>query len=467
MFNDRRRGAGFWSGCFKFHNIICDGDRTDWTRPRTGGLKQGGTYWYYYRLNDHHEAYDDSRPWTTYCPLLPGQELNVLDVPIEMVDPPVRARSASADVASVLASLASTQTLDPDDKYAALQPEPPSKVHLRCISDVALNRTYGEVAAPDTVPVSPRAPVSASHRRIRSDESRPSKRAKLGRPVTRDSYCSARSCHFTQSEESIHYVPVMDDPVDIVKSPRPVSAHFMASNPILPQKSDTYSERPVTRSGPDSRSSFESDIPEYYTSHCHKDEADRHSVHSDPASCAPRSLQNVQFNSAGGSADKQSDGSHTGFYQQQTHQQQDDRRPRSEISAVSALSGSSSASNDSEPFQPDQDALTAPSESSPQSDTGAFEIWSPSFSAATISTGGLNTPFRLSAHYSRNSTAYVHDDDSLENITNKLRSLETSPQTNTSKSVPRTMLELPRLGGELSMAEAIFDELGYLGASIS
>ena len=80
MHHDRRRGTGFYSGCFKFHNIIFDGDGARWTRPRTGGLKQGRVYWYYYRTNDMDETYDDSREWTSTCPLLPGQRLNVIYV---------------------------------------------------------------------------------------------------------------------------------------------------------------------------------------------------------------------------------------------------------------------------------------------------------------------------------------------------------------------------------------------------
>ncbi len=59
----------------------------------------GGTYWYYvgsmsisnsyrtdrqqYKVDDDEECHNPSEPSTTLCPLLPGQRLNVLDLPIE------------------------------------------------------------------------------------------------------------------------------------------------------------------------------------------------------------------------------------------------------------------------------------------------------------------------------------------------------------------------------------------------
>lgn len=43
---DRRAGRGHWRGCHTFRNITCDGEgRT--IDGRDGGLKMGGTYWYF------------------------------------------------------------------------------------------------------------------------------------------------------------------------------------------------------------------------------------------------------------------------------------------------------------------------------------------------------------------------------------------------------------------------------------
>lgn len=44
---DRRTGPGHWRGCHTFENITCDGDTLDVSPSREGGLKMGGTYWYY------------------------------------------------------------------------------------------------------------------------------------------------------------------------------------------------------------------------------------------------------------------------------------------------------------------------------------------------------------------------------------------------------------------------------------
>lgn len=48
MTKDSRRGHGIWSGCHTFKDIICDGD-SDIHEARNGGLKMGGTYWYFVR----------------------------------------------------------------------------------------------------------------------------------------------------------------------------------------------------------------------------------------------------------------------------------------------------------------------------------------------------------------------------------------------------------------------------------
>lgn len=46
---DRRIGPGLWKGCFTFSNIIFDGSSAYPSSPRSGGLRMGGTYWFYVR----------------------------------------------------------------------------------------------------------------------------------------------------------------------------------------------------------------------------------------------------------------------------------------------------------------------------------------------------------------------------------------------------------------------------------
>lgn len=139
MYHDRRRGQGFFTGCFQFEGIVFDGSEVKWTKPRSGGLKQGGTYWYYFRLDDDVEAYDDLRECTAACPLMPGQVVNIIHVPREVPQSPVMKRSASVNLIGTLSQLSTLQTTDPQARYQAPQPPPVSKVHERCISDFALN----------------------------------------------------------------------------------------------------------------------------------------------------------------------------------------------------------------------------------------------------------------------------------------------------------------------------------------
>jgi hypothetical protein len=47
MRRDSRRGYGCWTGCHRFSNIVYDGDSNGFHEKREGGLKMGGTYWYY------------------------------------------------------------------------------------------------------------------------------------------------------------------------------------------------------------------------------------------------------------------------------------------------------------------------------------------------------------------------------------------------------------------------------------
>ncbi|KAA6406595.1 MAG: hypothetical protein FRX48_09650 [Lasallia pustulata] len=112
MQKDSRIGRGHWRGCHSFQNIICDGDSLSTTGSRDGGLMMGGKYWYYYRLDDDLEYHNPAEPFTTFCPFLPGQEVNVLDVPIEWKSPEEHSRSRSPSSAA-----SHVCTLDPQDRY--------------------------------------------------------------------------------------------------------------------------------------------------------------------------------------------------------------------------------------------------------------------------------------------------------------------------------------------------------------
>ncbi|PMD66505.1 uncharacterized protein K444DRAFT_517327 [Hyaloscypha bicolor E] len=119
MERDVRRSRSQWRGCYSFEDIICDGDGGS-SPKRTGGLKMGSTYYYYYELDDGTEHYDASIPFTTSCPYLPGQPVNLLWVPVEVQ--PLRFRSAS------MSSMTNgdIKTMNPADKFMTPRAPPPT-----------------------------------------------------------------------------------------------------------------------------------------------------------------------------------------------------------------------------------------------------------------------------------------------------------------------------------------------------
>ncbi|PGH15909.1 hypothetical protein AJ79_02076 [Helicocarpus griseus UAMH5409] len=113
MERDSRIGRGHWKGCHTFTNIICDGETNSPPPGRDGGLRMGGTYWYYYQLDNEVDFFNEAEPVTTSCPFLPGQPLNVLNVPINL---PSSDHHRSRD-ASPAPQRSSHETMNPEDKY--------------------------------------------------------------------------------------------------------------------------------------------------------------------------------------------------------------------------------------------------------------------------------------------------------------------------------------------------------------
>lgn len=108
---DTRRGGDQWTGCYTFDDITLDGEGAISSEVRSGGLKMGGTYWYYYSLDGGLvETHNEAEPHTTSCPLLPGQCVNVLEVPYEDF--------------SGSQKYSECQTLDPQDRYTNPRPAP-------------------------------------------------------------------------------------------------------------------------------------------------------------------------------------------------------------------------------------------------------------------------------------------------------------------------------------------------------
>ncbi|KAI9811542.1 MAG: hypothetical protein M1826_003145 [Phylliscum demangeonii] len=97
MEKDLRRGRGIWRGCHVLddHSAPPSPSGSASADP-PGGLRMGGTYWYYYILDGDLEAHNAVEPSTTVCPLIPGQPVNVLEVPVELGSDPRRGGSQSA-----------------------------------------------------------------------------------------------------------------------------------------------------------------------------------------------------------------------------------------------------------------------------------------------------------------------------------------------------------------------------------
>ncbi|TQS37535.1 hypothetical protein Golomagni_01983 [Golovinomyces magnicellulatus] len=131
MERDPRKARGQWRGCHRFKDITCDGDGFCGPK-RTGGLKMGSRYYYYYELDGSVEHYNEKMPYTTSCPYLPGQPVNYLWVPLEI--PRLRKRSAS--MSSVRSE--DLKTIDPTDKYVDLRIQPVSSTIPRSYTSTSV-----------------------------------------------------------------------------------------------------------------------------------------------------------------------------------------------------------------------------------------------------------------------------------------------------------------------------------------
>lgn len=424
MHHDRRRGTGNWSGCFKFHNIIFDGKNLTWTKPRTGGLKQGGTYWYYYRLDDRIEVYDDAKECTANCPLLPGQVMNVIEVPIEVSDRPNRSRSASAALVDDLDSLPHLHTLEPEDKFACLDPPPISRVHLRCRSDLALggrlehrpastgsnarirlsSRGSGRLGRELEVPRNERSGDRSSHTDRRSSKS------------LRRSWCSTVRSIASSSDREIQ------DTGSSVHNE--VEAE---SNPFWSREPACSSFRSEAATTPDEMvGQFQLRVDA-----CHDENVDEFGWAGRDTCIASGSVighgatfgHDVSSNYTPATRDWIRP--HTSYQPCTSPAERERQRPRLFSSPSRLVHGFHRVK-----FSPQHTS---------DSELDASDVFfSPTFTATTISSngGGLNTPFRLSDTHTTSIAPAVPDDNSIENVAEQLRSLD--PTDNRSPA--------PRLG---------------------
>ncbi|KAI9721596.1 MAG: hypothetical protein M1828_005086 [Chrysothrix sp. TS-e1954] len=112
MSKDKQKGHGHWFGTHFMKNIVCDGNPSQPVDERDGGLKMGGLYWYYYIRDGHTEFHNPAEASTNNCPLLPGQTVNVLEIPIE---PRLYSIRTSSELSLPL-------TMNPGDRFITPRP---------------------------------------------------------------------------------------------------------------------------------------------------------------------------------------------------------------------------------------------------------------------------------------------------------------------------------------------------------
>jgi len=96
-----------------------------------------------YQLNGDVEYHNPAEPSTTSCPLLPGQPVNVLEVPIQIGGEDQRSRNGSTSSGSP-----ATCTMNPDDKYINPRPVPVPKPSCFTTSQTSLQKMTVQSSSP-------------------------------------------------------------------------------------------------------------------------------------------------------------------------------------------------------------------------------------------------------------------------------------------------------------------------------
>ncbi|KAK4992591.1 hypothetical protein LTR66_006242 [Elasticomyces elasticus] len=523
---DPRKGSSYWTGCHKFKNIICDGELGGLTQPRTGGLKQGGRYWYYYRLDNENEHHDPTMPSTNACPLMPGQIVNIVDVPVEAQNGPVTARSLSVDAAHTLAP---RQTLEPTDKYVKPKLRPLSKLPRLFASLGALNKArerHAHMHDPqsdqiDQVDWAPEwgtrtktpPPCKSRQRSASSSRSNAAALSSLDcvrrQPVHENDRAIVGSPAAHNAErvsELAHYPSELQNPTADLKP-------FSAST-----SEDTPQNRPATRYGvlPTTDSDVDEGTPQ----------SELDSMFSNALRSCLAEAQDLIATHTGRGVDLTVSGVDSETNRQTQNAEPYDATPSETMSAPVAGDCPSLSRQDEE--RVDRTSQNQPSNTSPHpaenetrspasttlapkeaahsplSERSTFDISSPTFSAATVSSGGLDTPaWRLSSQSAtqwvvadrRDTSAEPRDHHHMLDLSSALqRQIDLhaqhapehagDPQTSAHSDV--TLQKTPdalardKLAGasgprpgflradvDLSTAEAEFDELRYLCGAIS
>ena len=95
-----------------------------------------------YRLDDEEDFCDPHRPQIKGCPLLPSQQLNILDVPVEVVQRPTRSFSDTANIS--LTSI--PMTLEPADRLTKVMKPRSKLLRYYASHDALCSRTTDRLA---------------------------------------------------------------------------------------------------------------------------------------------------------------------------------------------------------------------------------------------------------------------------------------------------------------------------------
>lgn len=99
-------------------------------------------------LDNDIEYYNEAEPTTTVCPLLPGQPVNVLNVPIILPD----SRSHGRSVSGSSQSSDHVRTMNPEDKYMNPRKPPPQPQPVRLQTSALISRQPSP-AQPSKLPI--------------------------------------------------------------------------------------------------------------------------------------------------------------------------------------------------------------------------------------------------------------------------------------------------------------------------
>lgn len=307
--------------------------------------------------------------------MIPGQVVNIIEVPIELMELPERCCSSS-NIEGSLSNWQQMQTLDPATKYAMLDPPPASKIHARSLSDGTLK---GRLENPP-LSILVEGPSPPSTPGLQCPESPSSVYRKDSRNgISRDSSICSRDTSYSAA------VPIKEDAIEHHRGLPYTSAQEPALSQLsevdeasIPSAVDQQRIDSIQAGGANMLTTM--DEPEMKTLNPMR----KHSA----LSIGPISIQNIQFYNE----------SRPGTMLNEDQEQYRPRvysLPNSEVKSseegspqVSPITTASrvppNAQDQDDDFSPDSDVVEE------------VDLGSPSFSIATASSDGQQSPLQLS-----------------------------------------------------------------------